>query len=75
MRVRIVVPLVVVLSTSVTMHAGVQAAVVPGARWIGTTHRDLRSETMHVRSDQSEVRCANNAWLTCSVRELSLIHI
>lgn len=71
MRVRIVVPLVVVLSTSVTMHAGVQAAVVPGARWIGTTHRDLRSETMHVRSDQSEVRCANNAWLTCSIREMT----
>ena len=71
MRVRIVVPLVVVLSTSVTMYAGVQAAVVPGAGWIGTTHRDLRSETMHVRSDQSEVRCANNAWLTCSIREMT----
>ena len=68
MRVRIVVPLVVVLSTSVTMYAGVQAAVVPGAGWIGTTHRDLRPGTMHVRPDQSEVRCANNTWLTCSIR-------
>ena len=67
MRGGIVVPLVV-LSTSMTMHAGVQAAVVPGAGWIGTTHRDLRSGTMHVRPDQSELRCANNAWLTCSIR-------